>query len=128
MKRIISVILTIAMVLGISMETFAAYGGEKSCAYQSNDCTITYSITNELISKYGMEMKELPSLAGDNVVEVYSQFGLQYRSGSFLDSIKTYKSHMFITINQLYTPLNCYHNEILTNLQMQEIVLQYLVE
>ena len=85
-------------------------------------------VSNALISKYGMEMKELPSLAGDNVVEVYSQFGLQYRSGSFLDSIKTYKSHMFITINQLYTPLNCYHNEILTNLQMQEIVLQYLVE
>lgn len=47
MKRIISVILTIAMVLGISMETFAAYGGEKSRAYQSDNCTITYSITNE---------------------------------------------------------------------------------
>lgn len=29
MKRIISVILTIAMFLGISIETFAAYGGEK---------------------------------------------------------------------------------------------------
>ena len=47
MKRIISVILTIAMVLGISMETFAAYGGEKSRAYQKDNCTITYSITNE---------------------------------------------------------------------------------
>ena len=47
MKRIISVILTIAMVLGISIETFAAYGGEKSRAYQSENCTITYSIANE---------------------------------------------------------------------------------
>lgn len=47
MKRIISVILTIAMVLGISMETFAAYTGEKAHAYQSDNCTITYSITNE---------------------------------------------------------------------------------
>ena len=55
MKRIISVILTIAMFLGISIETFAAYVGEKSCAYQSDNCTITYSITNELISKYGNE-------------------------------------------------------------------------
>ena len=47
MKRIISVILTIAMFLGISIETFAAYGGEKSRAYQSENCTITYSIANE---------------------------------------------------------------------------------
>lgn len=47
MKRIISVILTIAMVLGISMETFAAYTGEKAHAYQSDNCTITYIITNE---------------------------------------------------------------------------------
>ena len=47
MKRIISVILTISMVLGISMETFAAYGGEKSRGYQKDNCTITYSITNE---------------------------------------------------------------------------------
>ena len=47
MKRIISVILTIAMFLGISIETFAAYGGEKSCAYQSDNCTITYNIANE---------------------------------------------------------------------------------
>ncbi len=47
MKRIISVILTIAMVLGISMETFAAYGGEKAHAYQSDNYTITYIITNE---------------------------------------------------------------------------------
>lgn len=47
MKRITSVILTIAMVLGISMETFAAYTGEKAHAYQSDNCTITYSITNE---------------------------------------------------------------------------------
>lgn len=46
MKRIISVILTIAMFLGISIETFAAYGGEKSRAYQSENCTITYSIAN----------------------------------------------------------------------------------
>ena len=42
MKRIISVILTIAMFLGISIETFAAYGEEKSRAYQSENCTITY--------------------------------------------------------------------------------------
>ena len=47
MKRIISVILTIAMFLGISIETFAAYGEEKSRAYQSENCTITYSIANE---------------------------------------------------------------------------------
>lgn len=47
MKRIISVILTIAMVLGISMETFAAYEGDKAHAYKSDNCTITYSITNE---------------------------------------------------------------------------------
>lgn len=47
MKRIISVILTLVMVLGISMETFAAYTGEKARAYQSDNCTISYSITNE---------------------------------------------------------------------------------
>ena len=29
------------------METFAAYTGEKAHAYQSDNCTITYSITNE---------------------------------------------------------------------------------
>lgn len=46
MKRIISVILTIAMVLGISMEIFVAYSGEKAHAYQSDNCTITYSMSN----------------------------------------------------------------------------------
>lgn len=42
----ISVILTIAMVQGISMEMFAAYTGEKAQAYKSADCTITYSMAN----------------------------------------------------------------------------------
>ena len=47
MKRIISIILTIAMILGISMETFAAYSGDRSRTYKKENCTITYSITNE---------------------------------------------------------------------------------
>ncbi len=46
MKRIISVILTIAMFLGISIETFAAYMGESAHAYKSADSTITYSLVN----------------------------------------------------------------------------------
>ena len=33
------------------METFAAYTGEKAHAYQSDNCTITYSITNEWSGK-----------------------------------------------------------------------------
>ena len=47
MKRIISIILTIAMVLGVSMETFAAYSGDRSRTYKKENCTITYGITNE---------------------------------------------------------------------------------
>ncbi len=39
--------LTIALTFGITMKTFAAYTGEKAHAYQSDDCTITYSIANE---------------------------------------------------------------------------------
>ncbi len=47
MKRIITLIITISLTLGITMKTFAAYEGEKARAYQSGNCTITYSIANE---------------------------------------------------------------------------------
>lgn len=39
--------MVVVLLFELSIETFAAYGGEKSRAYQSDNCTITYSITNE---------------------------------------------------------------------------------
>ena len=57
-KRIIS-----AMALGIRLETFVAYTSEKAHAYQRDDCTITYRITNEWIGKQqvvdGAEARDL---------------------------------------------------------------------
>ncbi len=47
MKKTISMIMVVVLLFELSIETFAAYGGEKSRAYQSENCTITYSIANE---------------------------------------------------------------------------------
>lgn len=47
MKKLISLFMAVVMLFGIGAEAFAAYEGDKVHAYESADCTIVYSITNE---------------------------------------------------------------------------------
>ena len=47
MKRFISLLLSIIIMFSITTDTFAAYGGELARAYESGDCTVTYTIQNE---------------------------------------------------------------------------------
>lgn len=47
MKKLISLFMAVVMLFGIGAEAFAAYEGDKAHTYESADCTIVYTITNE---------------------------------------------------------------------------------
>lgn len=47
MKKLISLFMAVVMLFGIGAETFAAYESDKVHTYESANCTIVYSITNE---------------------------------------------------------------------------------
>lgn len=47
MKKLISLFMAVVMLFGIGTETFAAYESDKVHTYESANCTIVYSITNE---------------------------------------------------------------------------------
>lgn len=47
MKKLISLFMAVVMLFGIGAEAFAAYESDKVHTYESANCTIVYSITNE---------------------------------------------------------------------------------
>lgn len=47
MKKLISLLISIALLFSVSAEAFAAYTEDRAKAYKSGDCTITYTIKNE---------------------------------------------------------------------------------
>lgn len=47
MKKIISLLLSIVVLFQVGAEAFAAYTEDRAKAYESGDCTITYTIQNE---------------------------------------------------------------------------------
>lgn len=47
MKKLISLLISIALLFSVSAEAFAAYTEDRAKAYESSDCTITYTIQNE---------------------------------------------------------------------------------
>lgn len=47
MKKLISLLISIALLFSVRAEAFAAYTEDRAKAYESGDCTITYTIQNE---------------------------------------------------------------------------------
>lgn len=47
MKKIISLILSIVLLFEVGAEVFASYTEDRVKAYESGDCTITYTVQNE---------------------------------------------------------------------------------
>ena len=47
MKKLISILMAVVMLFGIGEEALAAYEGDKAHSYESADCSIVYTITNE---------------------------------------------------------------------------------
>ena len=47
MKKLLSLVLTLAIIFGVISETVFAYGSDKSRTYESGNCTISYIVTNE---------------------------------------------------------------------------------
>ncbi len=47
MKKIVSLIMSVIIMLGISSKTFAAYTEDRARAYEAGDCTVTYTVQNE---------------------------------------------------------------------------------
>ena len=47
MKKLISLLLSIVLMFQVSAEAFAAYAEDRAKAYETGDCTVTYTIQNE---------------------------------------------------------------------------------
>ncbi|MDE6030970.1 MAG: cellulose-binding domain-containing protein [Oscillospiraceae bacterium] len=47
MKKMISLLLSIVLMFGVSVEAFAAYTEDRARAYESDGCTVTYTVQND---------------------------------------------------------------------------------
>lgn len=86
-------------------------------------------IDNAIKSKYSADVKSIPPLSSDNVVELYSQFGLKVDGKSITEHVEFEKATIFMAFKPFYdqyTPLNHFHGDILNNRQMQNTVLKYI--
>lgn len=82
-----------------------------------------------LKAKYSADVKSIPPLSSDNVVELYSQFGLKVDGKSITEHVEFEKATIFMAFKPFYdqyTPLNHFHGDILNNRQMQNTVLKYI--
>ena len=86
-------------------------------------------INNALKDEYGIEIKHMIPLVSDNVVELYSQFGLKVDGDSITEHIEFEKTSIFLAFKppfHEYWVLNHFHGDILNNRQMQRTVLKYI--
>ncbi len=73
--------------------------------------------------------KKFHSLSGDNVVELYNQFGLKLDKGFIIEHVNFKKHTIFLVFKPFYkqyTPLNHFHSDILNYRQMHDAVLKYI--
>ena len=87
------------------------------------------SINYAMNRKYSAQITKIPPLSGDNVVELYSQFGLKVDGNSIIESVKFKRATIFLAFKPFYdsyTAFNHFHGDILNNRQMQSVVIQYI--
>ena len=104
------------------------YNAEFSLDSSSLDAFKT-GINDAIKDEYSAEVKRIPPLSGDNVVELYSQFGLKVDGNAITEHVEFEKTTIFFAFKplyDLYTVFNNFHGDILNNRQMHSTVLKYI--
>ena len=86
------------------------------------------SINNAFIREYGIKITDVPIFSGDNIVEIYSQFGLRVKDDEVVDYVGFERATLFLAINKVYIPskTDSYHVKILEDWTTHWTVLKYI--